>query len=267
MRIIRETCVAGKTIDRTIKVYSGNHKSKRGHKVNITLENVQKNNDRLAAKNLMRILNANYKHGDLHIVLTYETEVKKSRARKDREYFIRKLRGEMKKMDIELKCVAVTEYKHTRIHHHLVINHFDSSALEQLWGKGFVKFSVLDDSGNYAKLAEYLIKETTKTMRDEDAVSKRRYTTTKNLIRPEVKREVVDIAELFDDPEPIKGYYIPQDYCRRFEHPVTGLEHLEYIMVALDEPRSYKTWPRGKKVKAKEYYKPNYEEEQQSLQA
>ena len=31
---------------------------------------------------------------------------------------------------------------------------------------------------------------------------------------------------------------------------MTGLDYLEYTEIALDKPRRYKTWPRGKKVRA-----------------
>ena len=99
----------------------------------------------------------------------------------------------------------------------------------------------------------------------DDSLYKRRYSASTNLIKPIVKREEVNPSELFDDPKPIDGYWIPEEYLRRFEHPVTGLEHLEYLMVAIDKPRGYKSWPRGKKVSDKEYFKTFYAEEQQSL--
>lgn len=265
MKVIRETCVAGRTIDRIVKASSGNHGGKRAPKLNITSEQVRKNNDRYAVKELMRKLNANFGAGDLHIVLTYAEAPDKHQAKKDRDAFIRRLRKEMTKKGICLKYIAVTEFKHTRIHHHLVINRFDVEIVQRIWNKGFVKFSVLDDTGNYIELAEYLIKETTKTFREEDSIYKRRYSCSGNLIKPVVKREEVDPSELWEDPVPLKGYYIPKDYERRYEHPVTGLEHLEYIMVAIDEPRKYKKWRKGKIVSGKEYFKPNYDEKQLSL--
>ena len=73
------------------------------------------------------------------------------------------------------------------------------------------------------------------------------------------------MKELEEDPTPISGYYIPKDCERRFEHPVTGLEHLEYIEVALEAPRKYKVWPKGTLVSTREYYKPDYFEEQMEL--
>ena len=84
-------------------------------------------------------------------------------------------------------------------------------------------------------------------------------------MRPVPTRKDVSEAELFNDPGAIDGYYIDQDHCRRYEHPVTGLEHLEYIMVAIDKPRRFKHWPGEQIASDREYFKANYEEEQQSL--
>lgn len=263
MKVIQETCIAGRTIDRTVKVATGSHKGKRAPKLNVTSEKVQKNNDRNAVKDLMRLLNANFAGGDFHIVLTYKNAPDQMQAKKDREAFLKSLRRTMKKQNKELKYIAVTEYEHARIHHHIVLNNFDEAVIERLWEKGHVKFSILDDSGNYVKLANYLVKETVKTFRQKDSVHKRRYSSSRNLVKPVVTKRLVDESKLWNDPEPIDGYYIDQDSCRRFEHPVTGLEHLEYIMVALDEPRKIKRWPG--KTAEREYFKINYEEEQQSL--
>ena len=261
-KAVREICVAGRTIDVTMKLTSGIHTSKRRQKKNITREKVQANNDRMAAKNLARLLNANFTAGDFHLVLTYKEAPTKEQAKKDRANFIRKL----KKTVPDLKYVAITEWEHTRIHHHLVISECSIDLIERLWWDlGYIKVGFLDDSGEYSKRAEYLIKETTKTFRREDSCYKRRYSCSANLIRPVVKREEITISDLFEDPEPIKGYYIPKDSIRRYEHPVTGIEHLEYIMVALDEPRRYKTWPRGKEVRRPEYYRPNYIEDQEDM--
>ena len=261
-KAVREICVAGRTIDVTLKLTSGIHTSKRRQKKNITREKVQANNDRMAARNLARLINANFKAGDFHLVLTYKEAPTKEQAKKDRANFIRKL----KKTVPDLKYVAVTEWEHTRIHHHLVISECSIDLIERLWWDlGYIKVGFLDDSGEYSKLAEYLIKETTKTFRSQDSCYKRRYSCSANLIRPVVKREEISISDLFEDPEPIKGYYIPKDSIRRYEHPVTGIEHLEYIMIALDEPRKYKAWPRGKEVRRPEYFKPNYIEDQEDM--
>lgn len=265
MKVFEETIVAGKTILRSIKISSGHHSDKRAPKRNVTPEAVRKNNDRLAVKNLTADLNANFGEGDLHVTLTYDHVPELAQAKKDREKILRDLRRELKKQGVVLKYIAVTEYKNKRPHHHLVLNTSDLDLINRLWGKGWAHSTPLDDSGNYYKLAEYLIKETTKTFREEGSLHKRRYSCSRNIIHPAAKRQEVDLKKLEADPVPISGYYIPKDCERRFEHPVTGLEHLEYIEVALDKPRRFKVWPKGKLVSTREYYKADYFEEQMEL--
>lgn len=262
MKVYKDICQAGKTIDVTIKVASGCHGGKRKPKMNITSEKVQRNNDRLAVKELTRKLNANFSHGDLHVTCTYAVAPDRPQAKKDREALIRKIRKEMNSQGKELKYIAVTEFENKRIHHHLVINAIDIATLERLWDKGWIKVTALDESGQYSKLAEYLIKETQKTFREEGSVYKRRYSCSGNLIKPQVTRVEVDPSELFEDPQPEEGYYI--DYERRYEHPVTGLEHLEYMMVTDGEPKDL-SWLAGKTISGREYFRINYEEAQLGL--
>lgn len=262
LKAVKDICIAGKTIMCSLKSTSGNHKGKRGERKNITPEQVRKNNDRLALRNLTAILNANFKKGDLHVVLTYKNEADKNTAMKTYDKFIRALRAAMRKEDKELSYVHVIECEHKRLHHHVVINVSDIKLLTDLWEYGFVKATPLDGTGDYSKLAAYLLKETQKTFRTGENPYKKRYTTSKNIKRPEIVRVEIDPEELFEDPAPLKGYYIPKELCRRFEHPVTGIEHLEYTMVALGKPIKYKIWPFGEIISGREFYKPTYDEEQ-----
>lgn len=256
MKVIRETAVAGKTIYRSVKVPSGRHSGGRRPKMNLTPEAVQKNNDRIAERNITLLINANFDENDGHFTLTYKgEEPTEQKAAKDIRNFIARLRRRMKKLGEELKYIAVTEYRNKRIHHHIIMNTQDAAIVGKAWREGFVRMTALDDSGQYKKLGEYLIKETTKTFRREDSAHKRRYTASRNLVRPVIKREEVDAGELSEDPKPIPGYYIPKETVRRFEHPVTGIEHIEFYMVALGDPRRYRVWPRGVAVPGREHFR------------
>lgn len=266
MKVVRDTCIAGKVIDVTVKVPSGNHTSKRAARTCITSEKVKKNNERIAVKELARLFNANFTSNDTHVTLTYRgAEPTQKQAVAAIKKFLRKLRAEYKKQGKELKYIAVTEYLNKRIHHHIVINGQDAALLTRLWQEGFVNLKSLDESGDYTQLAEYFIKESRKTFRYEESQHKRRYSCSRNLIRPKVKREMVSEKQLWEDPNPIPGYYIPQDSVRRYKHPITELEHLEYRMVAINEPRKYKVWPRGRQVDAKENFRVNYREKQEAF--
>lgn len=253
MKVVRETAVAGRTIYQCIKVPSGRHTGKRKPKTMPTQEKVQKNNDRLAARNLTLLLNANFYERSGHFTLTYAgDEPSKEEAERSLKNFLRRMGYAMRKEGKQLKYVAVTEYLHKRIHHHVVMNTTDVEKVNEVWKAGYTNAKPLDKSGSYKQLAEYLIKETSKTMRQDGAPSRRRWSASKNLRRPVLKREEVSESMLSEDPRPLKGYVI--DEVRRFTHPVTGLEHLEYFMVATDTPRKYKVWPRGQVIDGRESF-------------
>lgn len=79
--------------------------------------------------------------------------------------------------------------------------------------------------------------------------------------------EEVEERMLFADPVAFKGYYIDQDSVRRYEHPITGLQHLEYVMISKeDKPRIRKYYKGKRRTRDIDYSKYiNYEEEQLNL--
>lgn len=252
-KVIRETCISGAVIDRCVKA-SFPHGGRRRQKQKPTSEAVKKNNDRLAEKKLTRLINANFVPGDLHVTLTYAIPVDPQEAEHQLSIWIRRIRRQFKKKGTEFKYVAVTEYKNHRIHHHVVMNYIDLNVIDALWNQGRVRCTTLDQSRNYKALAEYLIKETQKTFREPGNAIKRRWKSSRNLTRPVVKREWVSVRELWKAPKPIKGYQIDPDSIRRYQNPVTGIEHLEYDMIATDPRPRLKTWRKGKVVKKQETY-------------
>lgn len=258
MKVIKETTIAGNIIHRTIKVPSGKHGGKRKARKTYTSEAVKKNNFRLAVWRLWMLLCNNFTQKDAHFTLTHAgKEPSKKEAASSRRKFIGKLRKEFRKNGQELKYIMVTEMENHRIHHHVVINTQDITLIQRIWTSGHVHATPLYEEGDYHDLAEYLVKETEKTFRLEDSQHKHRYTRSRNLIMPVTKREEVGAKALSEEPHAVKGYYIPKERINRFEHPVTGLTHLEYIEVAIKEPKKYKRWPRGKEVIVKEWFKAN----------
>lgn len=258
----RDTIVAGKTIIRAYKASSRikTGSQKRKPKQNPTSEAVMKINLKNAVKILTAKLNHNFKPGDHHLVLTYDFAAPAVEAKKNLENFLRNLRGYCKKNNIEFKWVAVTEYKHTRIHHHIVMSKMDMDVLRKYWKHGYVRENALDDSGNYYKLAEYLLKETEKTFREDSCPQKKRYSSSRNVVMPEMKREKVSGREVREAIKAINGYYVDQDTVQRYTHAILGVECMEYIMVSLDETPRLKRWPKGKAVSPRESYK-DYEQQ------
>lgn len=252
MRVVREICVAGKVIDVTVKVPAGNS-GKRKEKKKITSETVQKVNDRNAKKKLARLINANFDTTSFHDTLTYKHEPSPEEAQHELKKFLRRVKAEMKKSGEEFKWIVVTEYEGKRIHHHIVTNASEELVRKQ-WKNGHIFSSRLYDDPDYSQLAEYLVKETERTFREEDSQTKERYTRSRNLIVPEVRQEEVSAKQLWEDPVAWKGYQIDEDSVRRYEHPITGLEYLEYKMVAItDEPRLKKYYKGHKKTREESF--------------
>ncbi|MBR2674310.1 MAG: hypothetical protein IKE52_02500 [Mogibacterium sp.] len=253
---IRETCVAGATIWTIIK-YSAKHPSGyRSQKNNPTREAVVKNNDRIAVRLLTMLMNANFHPGDWHITLTYrDVPPEQAEAKRQIKNFKDRLGREYAKRGIKFRWIEVTEYNNHRIHHHMVLTYIEPEVIERQWKCGHVRFTSLDRTRNYRKLAEYYIKETSKTMREPGNETKKRWSSSRNLIRPIVKREKVSASIMWENPKAIKGYEIDEDTVRRYEHPYTGIEHLEYMMCSTDPVPRIKTWRKGKVVERNETYR------------
>lgn len=255
-KFIREVCIAGAAIDVTIKYSARADRRHRSANCNPSREAVIKNNDRLAAKKLTRLINANFYPGDYHCTMTYAGEEPSTEeARREIDNFKRRMAREYKKRGKEFKWIEVTEHHNHRIHHHMVLNYIDETVIAKQWRAGHVRFVELDRTRNYKKLAEYLIKETTKTMRMPGAETKQRWSASRNLTRPIIKREIVDPRVLYQTPKALKGYQIVGDSINRFEHPFTKIEHLEYMMISTDPVPRIKTWRQGKIIKRDETYK------------
>ena len=253
---IREICIAGAVIDVTLK-FSAEKKGQRAAKSNPTREAVMNNNDRIAEKQLTRLINANFVPGDWHVTLTYEgAEPSEAEAKKELHNFIRRMGREYEKAGREFKWIAATEYENHRIHHHVVMPYIDQRIITKQWKRGRIRgFNPLDRSRNYKKLAAYLVKETTKTMRKPGNETKRRWTSSRNLTRPIVKREIIQPKAMYEQPKALKGYELDIDSIRWFEHPFTGIEHLEYAMISLDPVPRLKTWRKGKIIDKQETYR------------
>jgi hypothetical protein len=92
-------------------------------------------------------------------------------------------------------------------------------------------------------------------MREQGNETKRRWSASRNLTRPIVKREVVTAKALYENPKAFKGYQIDEESIRRFEHPFTGIEHLEYMQISTDPVPRIRTWRKGKTVERMETFR------------
>lgn len=248
-RLIKETCIAGRVIDRTIRVTHGVvGGKKRAQKTNPTSESVQKNNDRVSTLNLSRKINANFGPDDGHLILTWKDEPTSEEADHTFGLFRRRLQRKAKKLGIEVRMVWATELQ-SRLHHHVIINRIDLALIRECWTWGRVKWIPLDDesNGNYYRLAEYIIKETSENFRDPANQTKQRYSCTRNLESPIIVRQPASPREFsIDRIRPIKGYQIDMDTVTEYENPISGCPTISYMMVAIDREPRLKRWRGGK---------------------
>lgn len=246
-RIVR----AGKTIE-VERYFTSRYKKKgikRGDKVRPTSEQQKKINKRKAERDLRILINANYGYGDYHLVLDYirrkgEPGRTREEMRRDMDIFLRECRKEYRKAGLAFKYIHVMEVgeKGAR-HHHLVVNRIDTQILQKCWYKAYeghnrVKVFPLDDSGNYAELAAYLIKYTDAHRKSEDgAMQGKRWNCSKNLIRPQPEYRVIPDREYFRaEAKPKKGYYVDKKSVSRGVHSpeYCGYGYFRYILVRLD---------------------------------
>lgn len=259
MSAIRERIIAGNLIfEKLINRKSVRKNEKRAARHTPTAEEVEMVNRRNSEKTLQIKLHHNFNSGDYHLVLTYSgKEPSQEEAQAELKKFIRKARKAYKKLDIAFKWISVTEYKNKRIHHHLIINKgVEVEEIRRLWGHGFIHDRRLDKSGDWRKLGEYLMKETDKTFRSPHAASRLRYSCSRNLSMPLVYREEIPISELFEEPKPLKGYYIDKESLFNGYNPITGRPYIEYVMLALDERKIRK---RFYKMDKYAYKQENYD--------
>ena len=238
MPYIKKEYICGDVIE-VEKTHTGRYGApgqRRQKKKKPTREEVAKQNEINAVKKLRRKMNNNFDLGDYHLTLTYKKEIRPEPegARKILSQFLKKLRAVYKKHGAELKYIVTTEYKRKAIHHHLVINNTEllnvTMHVARLWEHGRPKFTVLDDTGDYSRLADYFIKETGQSFREPDNPNKTRYSCSRNLKEPEVKKTILKARTWREDPKPKKGWYIVKDSFYEGVNPVTGYRYQYYTM-------------------------------------
>lgn len=227
----------------------GKSREKRGKH---STDQVKRVNEQHRKKTLRRLINTNFSPGDIHLVLTYAKDQRPSpeESKKYLDSFITALRKRYKKHGEQFKWVKVTEYHNKAIHHHMIINCPDSwdpsKDISSIWTRGRPRQTRLDGSGNYSQLAEYLIKETSKTFDEEGSPQKLAYSHSRNLKKPTVHKKTVKAGAWKRIPTPKKGFYILPDSIYEGINPITGHAYRYYTMIKLPEDkRKY----AGKKVR------------------
>lgn len=164
-------------------------------------------NQRHAELELTRLAHANFSEGDVMLTLTYREQPESVAAAEQqlRNYLRRVKRRRVKLGLAPLKYIYCTQRgeKYGRIHHHLMLNEgLDRDEVEGLWGLGYANARRIQYDSVYGivGLSIYMAKGS-QTRADRDTY--RRYTCSRNLVRPEpqvidgkVTRE--DLEEMAD---------------------------------------------------------------------
>lgn len=256
MKFKRITCIAGAVMDREIKACNRISNTQRRPRYNLSSESVRRYNSLCREKYCSRLVNNNFMPGDLHVTLTYRIEPASiSEADRILKAFIRRLRRRFKKADKVLKYFGTTEHRNHRMHHHMIMTGIEYQVIAETWGLGLINCVPLDRTRDYTRLVKYLMKESELTVKEYPNSGKKRYISSSNLEKPVLVEQEVTAAELSAEIKDVKGYHIDEDSIRRYENPITGIEHLEYKLIAddVDNPR-LKIWPRGNRRKMRESY-------------
>ncbi len=249
MGYFKTTVKAGKTVEVTKSFTKRIGVPVRGKKEKPSPEEIEKVNRMNAERTLRLKINANFGEDDLFVTLTYRKEERPEpgQAKKDIKKFIDSLRKEYKKKGVPMKWICVTEYLNKAIHHHLLVNHMEGEDVpkwvRRLWKFGRPDFKFLDNTGQYKDLAAYLIKETSKTFRENDGGKKQRYSCSRNLVMPKPKTKIIKKANKWlPDPKPVKGYYIDKDTVYNGVDPFTGREYQKYTMAQITDSGGLRTY-------------------------
>lgn len=174
-----------------------------------TKDSQEKANQRKEVRRLTLLLNANFQYGDHHLVLDYKLGSRPATpedAKRDRGTFLRRLRKLYRRNGQDLKYVVVTEFgKRGALHHHLIMNHgIDTKLIQEIWEKGRCHFNPMDKTGEYSKLASYLLKN--RPYWKKQGGKGKQYSASRNLVTPSYRKtHHKDLRWLLRKTAPEKG--------------------------------------------------------------
>ena len=161
-------------------------------KLNITAERQQQLNTRRAKRQLILLMETNFKvDEDLSVTLTYAgDEPSEKRCRKDIRNFLNRVKRQREKRKLpELKYIyAIGHDGSQRIHVHMVMSGgIDRTELEKIWGKGIANTYSLQSYGNGLQgMANYLYKQNEKARDRGERIGYHMWRGSRNLKKPKV---------------------------------------------------------------------------------
>ena len=219
---------------------------KRAKKKKATPEQIKKQNQTNRENSVRRLIKENFGEHDLWCTVKYRAGERPSleQVRENVKEFLRKCRELYKKHGAVFKYIKRLEIgKRGGIHLHILVNRIDgvdaAGLLQKLWTHGRINYELLHESGGYADLAEYIVKQPTEEIEGQLSMfseDERRelvsYSTSKNLVRPQPERReyrrwtLRDLVE--NGPKPTPGYYIDKDSIVCGVNRYTGMSYYRY---------------------------------------
>lgn len=234
----REICKAGKTVQYTF-YYSARADQRGGSRranEDKTKEAQRKVNLRMAVKKLTWIMDANYDGSSLYVTWSFTKENRPENTeglKKIIDKLLRDIRKIYKKEGLEAKYIWVAEIgSRGAAHIHMVLNAIDTRLLKSVWDKGWITIKPMDDSGHYAKLANYFVKYSEKTMRSCEGLQKRRYNSSRNLKIPIPKKETISQRKAYNHKIQVpQGWYVDKESIQEAWHEETGYMYFTYTLI------------------------------------
>lgn len=238
MPYIKEVCVAGGTIE-ICKYYSYRAHAKgekRDKKEKPTSEAQKRVNLRMAEKELRRLMNANFKNGDVLVRLDfYKRPVGSEEMQELIAKAVRKMRGEYKKAGKGLKYIYVKEVGPRGSRHiHMLLAKEDLDVLailEKCWPHGGIHVDPWRTGPNFAKAASYFIKYASKTEETEGKLIGKRWYPSRNLKKPKVRKIVIGSNRFREEVKEKKGYILEKDSIQSGVSEFTGFRYFSYTLI------------------------------------
>jgi hypothetical protein len=205
-------------------------------------------NDVQAANRLRRILLANFspEAGDMHVTFTLSGDASRKRLDALWKAFAARIKAERAKRGLpEWKWVKVPHCQSGRWHFHVVMSGgIELSELQEMWGvKNRISVSVLNLSGNYRGLCRYLLEaekprkgETEGNARQQRAKFKRRWSCSRNLAKPVVKKRPISQRTVLQLPKAPKGYRLLPEWTMRTDRFGSPYVYFECVRDGTDVP-------------------------------
>lgn len=215
-------------------------------------------NDKNSKRYLVQMGNGNFQSGDQHISCTYDADNLPGTVKEAERIvgnYLRRIAYRRRKLEIEpLKYILVTEYKFSkdgeqlkRIHHHIIMNGgMDRDEVEMMWTAQRVNWKKAD-SPNKAEAAAYRasVKKMGWVNADrlqtnengieglckymiKDPQGKKRYSSSRNLERPEIEREDSKPQEVANKNlwRASRNLTEPQEKCNDYKYSKAKVEQL-----------------------------------------